>query len=203
MSTPYLTPVERPRGVALRLMFAFCRRQFGKVPTPFTVFSARMPFAFLSFYGKINRLDRRLTLPPETVVLVREQVAGTNGCLFCQDVTRWYALEKGVVAPERLDALPDYRTSELFTERERAALDYVTEVARDKHVRPETFERLARHWNEREICDLVWLVASEHVYNITNHALNIGSDGFCELRPPRTSRPPRPSGVRSATTPSR
>ncbi|RAG87009.1 carboxymuconolactone decarboxylase family protein [Streptacidiphilus pinicola] len=185
MTTPFLPPIEKPRGRVLRLMFAVCRRQFGKVPTPFTVFSARMPFAFLSFYTKINRLDRKLTLPAETVVLVRERVAGTNGCLFCQDVTRWYALRKQVVSEERLDALSSYGTSPLFDGAERAALDYVGEVARDKHVRPETFERLARHYDERQICELVWLVASEHVYNITNHALNIGSDGFCELRPPR------------------
>ena len=35
---------------------------------------------------------------------------------------------------------------------------------------------------EREICELAWIVATEHVYNILNHGLNIGSDGFCELR---------------------
>jgi hypothetical protein len=195
MSTPFLSPIERPRSPLLRLMFAFCRRQFGKVPTPFAVFSARMPVGFLGFYTKINRLDRKLTLPAETVVLVRETVAGTNGCLFCQDVTRWYALSKGVVSAERLDALPQYRSSGLFTEAERAALDYVREVAEDKHVRPETFERLARHYGERQICDLVWLVASEHVYNITNHALNIGSDGFCELRPPRPTETTRSAPV--------
>lgn len=189
MTTPFLPPIEKPRGRVLRLMFAVCRRQFGKVPTPFTVFSARMPVAFLGFYTKINRLDRKLTLPAGTVVLVRERVAGANGCLFCQDVTRWYALQKRVVGAERLDALPAYATSPLFSEAERAALDYVGEVARDRHVRPETFERLAGHYDERQICDLVWLVASEHVYNITNHALNIGSDGFCELRPPAPAAP--------------
>ena len=49
-------------------------------------------------------------------------------------------------------------------------------------VDPATFERLARHYSEREICDIVWLVASEHLYNITNIGLNIGSDGLCEVR---------------------
>jgi hypothetical protein len=27
----------------------------------------------------------------------------------------------------------------------------------------------------------VWLVASEHLYNLNNIALNIGSDGFCAM----------------------
>jgi hypothetical protein len=45
-------------------------------------------------------------------------------------------------------------------------------------VAPETFARLRRHYGEREICDIVWLVASEHIYNLTNIGLNIGSDGL-------------------------
>jgi hypothetical protein len=40
------------------------------------------------------------------------------------------------------------------------------------------------HFSEREICDIVWLVASEHLYNKTNVGLNIGSDGFCEVPTP-------------------
>ncbi|WP_268873602.1 hypothetical protein [Streptacidiphilus neutrinimicus] len=40
-----------------------------------------MPFAFLGFSTKIGRLDRKLTLPAETVVLVRETVAApTAAC---------------------------------------------------------------------------------------------------------------------------
>jgi hypothetical protein len=44
-------------------------------------------------------------------------------------------------------------------------------------VSPDTFARLARHFSEREICDIVWLVASEHLANMTNRGLNIESDG--------------------------
>ena len=40
---------------------------------------------------------------------------------------------------------------------------------------------LAQHYSEREICDIVWLVASEHLYNVTNIGLNIGSDGLCDV----------------------
>ncbi len=81
----------------------------------------------------------------------------------------------------RLDALPEYQTSPLFTDAQRAALDYATELTRDKQVRPATFARLTRYYNEREICDIVWLVASEHLNNMTNIGLGIGSDGLCEL----------------------
>lgn len=32
---------------------------------------------------------------------------------------------------------------------------------------------------------IVWLVAREHLYNMTNVGLNIGSEDLCDLRPPR------------------
>jgi alkylhydroperoxidase family enzyme len=186
----YLPRIERPRGLVLKIAYFVLRRQLGKVPTPIAVFSARMPLAFLLFSGKISRLDRKLKLPAPTAVLVREQVAGVNGCSFCQDITRWFTMRTAPGELARIDALPTYRTSLLFTDAERAALDYATELTRERHVEPATFERLTRHYSEREICDIVWLVASEHFYNMANHGLAIGTDGLCELRTARSGRAP-------------
>jgi alkylhydroperoxidase family enzyme len=183
----YLPPVSQPRGLLMKLVYFFTRRQFGKVATPIAVMSARMPAAFLLFYGKVSRLDKKLKLPPRTAVIIREQVASINMCLFCMDATRWYAIKMSPDNQARLDALAEYRTSPLFSEAERAALDYVSELARNKEVDQDTFVTLRRHYSEREICDIVWLVASEHLYNISNIALNIGSDGLCELSPERAA----------------
>ena len=47
-----------------------------------------------------------------------------------------------------------------------------------------TVERLKPYYSEREICEIVWLVATEHLYNVSNIGLNIGSDGLCDVRPP-------------------
>ena len=179
--TTYLPPIEKPRGLLLRIVYFFTRRQFGKVATPIAVFSARMPAGFLSFYGRVAKLDKKLKLPPQTAMVVRERVAGINMCLFCMDVGRWFAIKASRDNAARFDDLAEYGTSALFTEAERAALDYVTELTSDKKVEPETFERLAQHYSEREICEIVWLVASEHLYNMSNIGLNIGSDGLCQV----------------------
>jgi len=179
--TSYLPPIEKPRGLRLKLIYFFSRRQAGQVITPISTFAARMPFPFMSFYGKLNRLDKKLQLPQPTAVLLREQVASLNTCLFCMDAARWYATRDSADNRARFDALPEYRTSPLFTEAERAALDYATELTAGKKVEPATFARLAGHYTEREICDIVWLVASEHLNNMTNIGLNIGSDGLCPV----------------------
>ena len=52
-----------------------------------------MPFAFAQFYGKIGQLDKKLTLPAETVMLIREQVARINVCLFCIDIGRSFTIK--------------------------------------------------------------------------------------------------------------
>jgi alkylhydroperoxidase family enzyme len=81
----------------------------------------------------------------------------------------------------KFDALEQYRTSTLFTDAERAALDYVTELTKGKTVSHEVFARLSRHYSERQICEIVWLVASEHFYNMSNIGLNIHSDMLCDI----------------------
>jgi AhpD family alkylhydroperoxidase len=177
----FLPPVEQPRSMFLRLGYYFMKKKFGKVMTPLAVFSARMPTAFTRFYGKVGKLDKKLTLAPDTVLLVREQVASLNGCGYCMDVTRMAALDRSLDNEARFDALREYRTSSRFTEAERAALEYVGELTTAKSVEPATFEALSRHCSERQICDIVWVVASEHLFNMSNIALNIGSDGFCEI----------------------
>jgi alkylhydroperoxidase family enzyme len=151
------------------------------VVTPVKVVSARLPPAFARFSARIGRLDRRLSLPPETALLIREQVARINVCLFCIDIGR-LATIKSSMNEAKFDALVEYRTSPLFLESERAALDYVTELTKEKKVAGETFARLARHYSEREICEIVWLVASEHFYNLTNIGMNIHSDMLCDIR---------------------
>lgn len=179
-SAPFLPPIEKPRGLMMKIAYYFTRKQFGKVLTPLKVQSARMPFAFALFAMKIGKLDNKLQLPPETRLLIREQVARINVCLFCIDIGRSFTI-KAKFDEAKFDALDQYRTSPLFSDAERAALDYVTELTRDKKVNPEIFARMSRYFSERQICEIVWLVASEHVYNITNLGLNIHSDMLCDV----------------------
>src|SRR5215813_9738252 len=89
----FLPPIETPQGLTMKLAYYFTRRQFGKVLTPLKVHTARLPPAFGLFYSKIGKLDKKLTLPPETVLLIREQVARINICLFCTDIARSVAIK--------------------------------------------------------------------------------------------------------------
>ena len=96
--------IEKPQGLIMKLAYAMTRRQFGKVITPLKVHSARLPPSFGQFYSKINKLDKQLLLPPETALLIREQVARINMCLFCIDIGRWATI-KASMSEAKFDAL--------------------------------------------------------------------------------------------------
>ncbi|MGH6844396.1 MAG: carboxymuconolactone decarboxylase family protein [Methylocella sp.] len=176
----FLPPIEKPKGLVMKLVYYFTRRQFSKVLTPLKVVSARLPLVFWLFYARISKLDKKLLLPPETALLIREQVARINVCLFCIDIGRLAAI-RASMSEANFDALEQYSMSPLFTDAERAALDYVTELTKDKKVNPNTFARMSSYYSERAICEIVWLVASEHFYNMTNIGLNIHSDMLCDI----------------------
>ena len=131
---PFLAPIEKPAGFFKKLAYAASRRQFGKVLTPLKITFARLPIGFGLFGAKIAKLDKKLTLPPETVLLIRERVARLNVCLFCIDIGRAMAIKQSM-NEAKFDALEDYRTSPLFSDAERAALDYVTELTEHKQRR--------------------------------------------------------------------
>ena len=127
----FLSPIEKPHALTMKLAYHFTRKQFGKVLTPLKVHSVRLPAAFGLFYAKIGKLDKKLTLTAELAHLIREQVARINVCLFCMDIGRSLTI-KASMNQAKFDALEQYRTSQLFTDAERAALDYATELTKEK-----------------------------------------------------------------------
>lgn len=176
----FLPPIEKPASIGMKVAYYFTKKTLGKVITSLKVHSARLPTAFGMFYARVGSLDKRLILPAETALLIRQQVARLNLCSFCIDAGEAVAI-KTKMDIRKLQSLEHYMTDPLFTGADRAALDYTTELTVRKHVEQQTFDRLLIHFSEREICEIVYLVASEHLYNITNIGLNIGSDKLCEI----------------------
>ena len=82
---------------------------------------------------------------------------------------------------EKFKALPDFASSPLFSERERAVLAYTEEVTRRRSVSDAIFETLRKHASEREIVEITWLNAVGNFFNLMAVPLGLESDGFTEL----------------------
>ena len=175
-----IEPIERPANLFTRFAYWMMKRQLGKVMTPAKVVYARMPKSLVLATTEVWVMEKGLSLDPAITHLTRTWVAMINSCSFCVDIGKAVAVQHRMTL-EKFDALPDYRTSPLFSERERAALDYVDEATRNKRVSDTTFDALRRHFNDREIVEITWLNALENYYNLINLPLGIGSDGLCAI----------------------
>lgn len=150
-------------------------RQFGRVITPFKVIYARKP-RLLVLAGLIDRTMRYgLSLKPELRLLIQVQASRMNGCAFCEDLVLANAVREQI-GSEKFVAMPEFRTSSFFSERERAALAYAEEATRARHVSDETFAALRAHFTETEIVEVAWVNAAENYFNLQAHPLGIGSD---------------------------
>ena len=186
--SPFLPPVEDPADPRAKQAYETTSRYFGKVFTPLKVFSARMPWEFYSnFYGQISQLDKSLEIGPEKAMLIRQQVARLNVCEFCIDSNRAGTIQASM-DQAKFDALDSYATSPLFNGAERSMIDYVTRLTKEKKMDRAVFDRMKEHFNDRQVCEIVYVVASEHVYNITNMGLNIRSDMICDIVKGRRQR---------------
>jgi AhpD family alkylhydroperoxidase len=181
-----LEPIEKPKGLMMRIAYWMTRRQLGKVMTPMKVVYPRMPGAMKVAYQIAKFQMKGIRLEPELKFMVTTLAALINGCGFCVDIAQAMAIREHIEM-EKLDGLFEYRTSPLFSDRERAALAYVEEATRHKRVSDATFEELRKHFSEREIIEITWLNAVENYYNLINLPLEIESDGLCAIAQSRQS----------------
>src|SRR5258708_12788660 len=83
-------------------------------------------------------------------------------------------------------------TSDLFSERERAALEYAEAMTvTGRKVSDELFARVRAHFSEAQVVELTAAVALENFRSKFNVALGVDAQGFCVL--PRCGSPGPPS----------
>jgi AhpD family alkylhydroperoxidase len=175
-----IEPIERPPTWIARIAAFWMKRQLGKVIMPARVIYNRVPRMYGLSWSLLRLQQSGLELDPATRYLVQNWVAMLNRCSFCVDIGRAGAvLER--IGLDKLNALPEWRSSPLFDERERAALAYVEEATRNKTVCDATFAELRKHFSERQVVELTVLNAIENFYNLLNIPLEIEADGLCAI----------------------
>ncbi len=176
---PRLSPIDRPKSRILRFLFWQAKRRYGKVPTAFRVLYARAPALLIVTLAAVTVLERFLRIPHRIRALVQFAIASEHGCAFCADLSLAEAIRARVGA-ERFRHLDEFETHAAFDEPERAAIAYAKALARDRQVPKAIFDRLAEHFSEREITEIVWLGGLESYFNAMAIPLSIGSDHLAQ-----------------------
>ncbi|WP_300304241.1 carboxymuconolactone decarboxylase family protein [Ferrovibrio sp.] len=166
----------------IRLFFRKQKKTYGRVLEPGLLWG-RSPWVFATvalLYGALNRAGSPLSPALRSLVTVR--VSQINHCAFCVDINSATLLKRGV-AEEKVLALPDWRTSDLYSDDERLALDYaeamtITEPGVSENLRA----RVKARWDDDTIVELTGLIAFQNLSSKFNAALDVPPQGFCMIR---------------------
>ena len=130
--------------------------------------------------GRFNQAVRKgKTVDERTKNLLELKGAQMIGCAFCVDLGSQICRNSGLSDDELL-ALPRYRQSDLFSEREKLALDYTVAVMRTPvEVTDELFARMQQHFTDKQLVEITALLTLVNLDRF-NAAFGIGSAGFSE-----------------------
>ena len=194
-STSNLTSTEAARRAAARVPLEVPSTLFGKAVAWYSrrtygdvldnglalLHHRKALWAVLSFERKVDRWD---ALAEDLRVLALMASSAAIGCSWCMDFGWWAAQHKGV-DPSRLDEVPRWRESEVFTALERQVMEYAEAMTvTPPTVTDELAADLRAALGDEAFIELTLTVAVENERSRFNTALGLTSQGFkdrCEL----------------------
>ncbi len=177
---------KRRAGPVVRLVYRFgprmMRKLTGRTPQtgsglePIEIW-AHQPKMMMGM-GKFNQAVRKGRSVDERLKnLVELKGAQMIGCEYCVDLGSQICRNSGLSDDELL-ALPRYQQSDLFSQREKVALDYTIAVMRTPvEVTDELVARMKEHFSDEQLVEITALLTLVNLDRF-NAAFGIGSAGF-------------------------
>jgi uncharacterized peroxidase-related enzyme len=167
---PRLAPL--PPDPDLEEKFAVYEKALGFIPNSVLIMQ-RKPGIVRAF----AQLSAAIWADPEAEVdrgfkrLIAHVASRAAGCQYCMAHTAGGAMRFGV-DDAKLAAVWEYRTSPLYTEAERVALDFALAAAAvPNDVTDELFAELRRHWNDTQVVEILAVIAMFGFLNRWNDTL--------------------------------
>ena len=178
-----ITPEGHKFPWYVKLFFWNQKRKYGAILEPARLWG-RSPkvFAMLALlYGAFDRGSSPLSPALRTLVTVR--VSQINWCPFCVDINSATALKRGIT-DDKLATLSGYAISDLYSDKEKAALAYAEAVTHsDRQPAEVHFEALRCYFDDDAIIELTGLIGFQNMSSKFNAALGVKPQGFCSIAP--------------------
>jgi len=167
----HMQPLPAETTPELRDDFAIFEKILGFVPNSLLTMQRRP--RMVRGFGELTKA----VMDPEGAVdlglmrLIAHFASRAAGCQYCE-AHSLVAAKIHHVSQQKLDAIWDYRTSPLYTEAERAALDFALAAGSVPNaVDAELFARLRRHWSEEQIVQILGAVCLYGFLNRWNDSM--------------------------------
>jgi alkylhydroperoxidase family enzyme len=167
----HLPPLPPETTPELKDDFAIFERILGFIPNSLLTMQ-RMP-AMVKGFGELTKA----VMDPDGAVdlgfmrLVAHFASRAAGCQYCEAHSLVAAKIHGI-DQEKLDAIWDYRTSPLYSEAERVALDFALAAgAVPNAVDAQLMDRMKAHWDEQQIVQILGAVCLYGFLNRWNDSM--------------------------------
>ena len=170
-TTARIAPLPPSHTPQLADAFEGMRRNLGFIPNSMLILQRKpkiaralqqLTAAIWDPAGEVDRGFKRL---------IAHVASRAAGCRYCMAHTAGGALHFGV-QEGKLAAVWEFRTSPLFSEAERVALDFAIAAASVPNgVTDAMFAELRKHWSETEIVEIVAVIATFGFLNRWNDTM--------------------------------
>jgi len=157
--SPRIEPLPTDHTPDLKDAFAAYTKSLGFIPNSMLILQrkpkivkamAQLTASIWEPDGEVDRAFKRL---------VAHVVSRAAGCQYCMAHTAGGALLFGV-DPKKVEAIWDFRTSPLYSEGEKVALDFAIAAASQPNgVTDAMFADMRKHWTETQIVEIAAVVA--------------------------------------------
>ena len=169
--SPRIAPLLPEHTPELKDAFEAMKKNLGFVPNSMLILQrkpkiaralASLTASIWDAGGEVDRGFKRL---------VAHVASRAAGCRYCMAHTAGGALHFGV-EEQKLAAVWEFRTSSLFSEAERVALDFAIAAACVPNgVTDEMFAEMRKHWSETQIVEIVAVIATFGFLNRWNDTM--------------------------------
>jgi uncharacterized peroxidase-related enzyme len=170
-TSPRIAPLPAEHTPELKDAFEAMAKNLGFVPNSMLILQRRPKIAralsqltasIWAADGEVERGFKRL---------VAHVASRAAGCRYCMAHTAGGALHFGI-EEQKLAAVWEFRTSPLFTEAERVALDFAVAAASVPNgVTDAMFAGMRKHWTENQIVEIVAVIATFGFLNRWNDTM--------------------------------
>jgi len=157
--SPRIEPLPADHSPDLKDAFAAYTKSLGFIPNSMLILQrkpkivkamAQLTASIWEPDGEVDRAFKRL---------VAHVVSRAAGCQYCMAHTAGGALLFGI-DPKKVEAIWDFRTSPLYSEAEKVALDFAIAAASQPNgVTDEMFVEMRKHWGETQIVEIAAVAA--------------------------------------------
>lgn len=167
----HMKPLPAEATPELKDDFAIFERILGFVPNSLLTMQRRPKM--VKGFGELTKgvMDPEGAVDLGLMRLIAHFASRAAGCQYCE-AHSLVAAKIHNVSQEKLDAIWDYRTSPMYTEAERAALDFALAAGSvPNDVDKALFARLREYWSEEQIVQILGAVCLYGFLNRWNDSM--------------------------------